>query len=151
MLRKDCTCAKKILWVKQLAGDECKIDFNAWGCKHTYITESFVGLCTHCSVWKVSSANRGQWVTTGGLYRPTHLCSTLWIAQKKFNSFFSCDVVMLWGWGGGAGYGVVWGFREGQGDLSSEWGKELLSSLVDWALMLGYRLPDGIPSSWSSI
>ncbi len=34
----------------------------------------FVGLCTHSNVWKVSSANRGECVTTGDLYRPTHLC-----------------------------------------------------------------------------
>ncbi len=34
----------------------------------------FVGLCTHSNVWKVSSANRGECVTTGDLYRPTPLC-----------------------------------------------------------------------------
>ncbi len=47
-------------WVKQLAGEEWKIVFSAWACKHTYITESFVGLCTHSSVWKVSCADRGR-------------------------------------------------------------------------------------------
>ncbi len=49
---------RETLWVKQLAGEQCKI--SAWACKHTYIAESFVGLCTHSSVWKVSSVYRGE-------------------------------------------------------------------------------------------
>ncbi len=34
------------LWVKQLAEEQYKmICGSAWACKHTYIAESFVGLC----------------------------------------------------------------------------------------------------------
>ncbi len=40
MLRKYCTCAKRTSWVKQLAGEECKIVLVH---VNTYITESFVG------------------------------------------------------------------------------------------------------------
>ncbi len=36
----------------------------------------------------MSSANRGECVTTGGLYSPTHLC-VAHFAQKKFDSSFS--------------------------------------------------------------
>ncbi len=75
----------------------------------------------------MSRANGGECVTTGGLYRPTHLShSTLRIAQKSL-TVFSCDMVRLVGWGGGGGEmvhvsgdrGFVWGFREGRGELSS--------------------------------
>ncbi len=51
MPRKYCTCAKRETF-KQLAGEQCKVICSAWACKHAYITESFVGLCTHSSVWK---------------------------------------------------------------------------------------------------
>ncbi len=88
MLLKYCTCAKRTSWVKRLAGEECKIVFSAWACKHTNIIESFLGLCTQSSVWNVSSANRGECVTTGGLYRPTHLCLAHFELHKKFDSFF---------------------------------------------------------------
>ncbi len=90
---------------------------------------------------KVSSACRGECVATGGLCRPAHLNST----EIKFNSF-SWDVVR---WGGG----VVWGFREGLCDVSSgpltAWGKKLLSSLAERALILRYRLPEG--RSWKRL
>ncbi len=74
---------RETLWVKQLAGEQYKMICSAWACKHTYIAESFVGLCTHSSVWKVSSAHRGECVTTGGLYRPTHLCVAHFELHKK--------------------------------------------------------------------
>ncbi len=57
---------------------------SASACKHTYIAESFVGLCTHSSVRKVSSA---YCVTTGGLYRPTHLCVAHLNCTKKVQLF----------------------------------------------------------------
>ncbi len=100
MLLKYCTCAKRTSWVKRLAGEECKIVFSAWACKHTNIIESFLGLCTQSSVWNVSSANRGECVTTGGLYRPTHLCLAHFELHKKFDSFFLwCGKVRgLGGW-----------------------------------------------------
>ncbi len=80
---------RETLWVKQLAGEQYKMICSAWACKHTYIAESFVGLCTHSSVWKVSSAHRGECVTTGGLYRPTHLCVAHFELHKKVShSFF---------------------------------------------------------------
>ncbi len=44
---------RETLWVEQLAGEQYKMIFSsAWACKHTYIAESFVGLCTHSSVRK---------------------------------------------------------------------------------------------------
>ncbi len=53
---------------------------------------------------KVSSVNRGQCVTTGGLYRPTHLCvAHLKLHKSKSLTVVSCDVVMLGGGGGGGG------------------------------------------------
>ncbi len=38
-----------------------------------YYNQSFVGLCTHNSVWKCL-VRLEESVTTGGLCRPTHLC-----------------------------------------------------------------------------
>ncbi len=71
-----------------------------------------MGLCAHSSVWKVSSANRGECVTTGCLYRPTHLCVAHFELPKKVtDSFFL--------WCGKVGGGGVPCFREGWGDLSS--------------------------------
>ncbi len=43
-----------------------------WDCVHTAVCE------------KVSSAHRGECVTTGGLYRPTHLCVAHLNCTKKF-------------------------------------------------------------------
>ncbi len=52
-------------------------------------------------------------------------------------------------WGGG----VVWGFREGRCDgefrALTAWGKKLLSSLAERALILQYRLPEG--RSWKRL
>ncbi len=79
---------------------------SAWACKHTYTIEYFVGLCTHSNVWKVSSVNTGEWVTTGGLYRPTHLCVAHFVVHKRVcteKSFF-CYVVRL-----GGVWGDAWG------------------------------------------
>ncbi len=36
----------------------------------------------------MSSAHRGECVTTGGLYRPTHLCVAHLNCTKKFTQFF---------------------------------------------------------------
>ncbi len=94
---------RETLWVKQLAGEQYKMICSAWACKHTYIAESFVVLCTHSSVWKVSSAHRGECVTTGGLYRPTHLCVAHFELHKKVHSFFF-GVVRL----GGGGCLFIW-------------------------------------------
>ncbi len=45
---KYCTCAERNIVSQQLAGEQYKmICSGAWACKHTYIAESFVGLCTH--------------------------------------------------------------------------------------------------------
>ncbi len=67
--------------------------------------------------------HRGECVTTGGLYRPTHLCVAHLNCTKKVHSFFF-GVVRLGGvWRGGvvhvSGMGFAWGFRGGRGDLSS--------------------------------
>ncbi len=58
--------------------------------------------------------HRGECVTTGGLYGPTHLCVAHLNCTKKVHSFFF-GVVRLGGvwWGGGPC------FRGGRGDLSS--------------------------------
>ncbi len=57
-------------------------------CIHAYITASFVGLCTY---------SRAECVTTGGLYRPTHMCVVHLELHKKSFTGFSCDVVRLGG------------------------------------------------------
>ncbi len=44
---------RETLWVKQLAGEQYKMICSAWACKHTYIAESFVGLCTQQCVKSV--------------------------------------------------------------------------------------------------
>ncbi len=45
---KYCTCAERNIVSQQLAGEQYKmICGSACACKHTYIAESFVGLCTH--------------------------------------------------------------------------------------------------------
>ncbi len=135
----------------------------AWACKHTYIAESFVGLCTHSSVWKVSSAHRGECVTTGGLYRPTHLCVAHFELHKKSSVFLLwCGKVGgVFGEGGRGGGGgsmfqevrVCMGFQRGAGWFEfralTAWGKKLLSSLAERALMLRYHLPDG--RSWKRL
>ncbi len=69
--------------------------------------------------------HRGECVTTGGLYRPTHLC-VAHLNCTKFTVFFF-GVVRLGGvlerGGGGSMFqevgGFAWGFRGGRGDLSS--------------------------------
>ncbi len=61
-----------------------------------------MGLCTHSSVRKVSSAHRGECVTTGGLYRPTHLCVAHLNCTKKVQFFLWCGKVGgCFGEGGG--------------------------------------------------
>ncbi len=135
---------------------------SAWACKHTYIAESFVGLCTHSSVWKVSSAHRGECVSTGGLYRPTYLCVAHFELHKKKFTVFCFGVVRLGGgvWRGrGGGWsmfqevGVCMGFQRRAGWFEfralTAWGKKLLSSLAERALMLRYCLPDG--RSWKRL
>ncbi len=75
-------------------------------------------LCTQqCE--KVCSANRGECVTAGGFYRPTHLCVAHFVLHKNVWQFFSlwCGKVGVVHVSGGRVF--VWGFREGRGDLSS--------------------------------
>ncbi len=161
---------RETLWVKQLAGEQCKMICSAWACKHTYIIESFVGLCTHCSVWKVSSALLRRVCYYKWFYGPTHLCVAHFELHKKVSdSFFlwcgkfvgvlGClGMGMGMGMGGGdmvhvsGGRGFVWGFRGGrviwvQGSHSL--GKKLLSGVAERALMLRNRLPDG--RSWKRL
>ncbi len=78
-----------------------------------YTIDTFVGLCTHSNVGKVSSANRGECITTDGLYRPTHLC--VWHTSNCTKKVCALTA----------------------------WGKKLLSSLAERARMLWNRLPDG--------
>ncbi len=50
----------------------------------------------------MSSAHRGECVTTGGLYRPTHLCVAHLNCTKKVHTVFFFGVVRLGGvWRGG--------------------------------------------------
>ncbi len=75
-------------------------------------------MCEKCLV------HRGECVTTGGLYRPTHLCVAHLNGTKKVHSFFSlwCGKVGgCFGEGGGGGgsmfqeVGVCMGFQRGGG------------------------------------
>ncbi len=73
----------------------------------------------------MSSAHRGECVTTGGLYRPTHLCVAHFELHKK--KFFLC-FFFLWcgkvggvfgdgggGWSMFQEVGVCMGFQRGGG------------------------------------
>ncbi len=76
---------------------------------------------------KVSSACRGECVGTGGLCRPAHLNCTERGGCVRFQR------------------GAVWfEFR-----ALTAWGKKLLSSLAERALILRYRLPEG--RSWKRL
>ncbi len=119
-----------------------------------------MGLCTHSSVWKVSSTIRGECVTTGGLYWPTLLCVAHFKLHKKsLKQFFLwCDKNM-------GGWGVRWsmfqfqkvrgfyGVSERGGVIcvqgSHSLGEQLLSSLAERPLMLQNCLPDG--GSWKRL
>ncbi len=72
---------------------------NAQACIHTYTVESFVGFMYTQQCVKVSSVNRGECVTTGGLYRPSHLCVALFELHQKVSVFF-CNMIRLGGGGG---------------------------------------------------
>ncbi len=148
---------RETLWVKQLAGEQYKMICSAWACKHTYISESFVGLCTHSSVRKVSSAHRGECVSTGGLYRPTHLCVAHFELNKKVNSFFLwCGKVggCLGGvFGGGGGEMVHVSGGRGLHGVSEEGGviwvqgsHSLGEKAVEQSGGAGSDAP--VPSSW---
>ncbi len=53
----------------------------------------------------MSSAHRGECITTGGLYRPIHLCVAHFELHKKVHTVFFFGVVRLGGVlrGGGGG------------------------------------------------
>ncbi len=96
---------------------------------------------TQCCV-KVSSACRGECVTTGVLCVAHLNCTKI----KVWPFFFlGCSKV------GGASMfqevGVCLGFQRGAGWYEfralTAWGKKLLSSLAERALMLRYLLPEG--------
>ncbi len=65
--------------------------------------------------------HRGECVTTGGLYRPTHLCVAHLDCTKKVYSFFSGLVRLGDVWRGGGGWsmfqevGDCMGFQRGAG------------------------------------
>ncbi len=70
--------------------------------------------------------HRGECVTTGGLYRPTHLCVAHLDCTKSLHFVLWCGKVggCLEEGGGGGGpcfrrEGIAWGFRGGRGNLSS--------------------------------
>ncbi len=73
----------------------------------------------------MSSAHRGECVTTGGLYRPTHLCVAHFELHKKSSVFFFFFGVVrlggVFGEGGGGRWsmfqevGVCMGFQRGAG------------------------------------
>ncbi len=115
---------------------------------HTYITiiyynQSFVGLWTHNGVWKclvhVEVSVLLQVACAGPRSPELH--------RNKSLTVFSWDVVRCVGGGGCLGFqrGAVWfEFR-----ALTAWGKKLLSSLAERALILRYRLPEG--RSWKRL
>ncbi len=66
-----------------------------------------MGLCTHSSVRKSCLVHRGECVTTGGLYRPTHLCVAHLNCTKKKFTVFSFSMFQE--------VGVCMGFQRGAG------------------------------------
>ncbi len=115
----------------------------------------------HSNVWKVSSVNRGECVSTGVLYRPTHLCvAHFQLHRKLLRQFFLwCGKVEgCLGWGEGvmvhvSGSRGLYGVSERGGGIwvqgSHSLGEKLLSSLAERALMLQNRVPDG--RSWKRL
>ncbi len=67
----------------------------------------------------MSSAHRGECVTTGGLYRPTHLCvAHIELHKKVSHRFFFCVVRLEGIWRGGSMFqevGVCMGFQRRAG------------------------------------
>ncbi len=59
-----------------------------------HILLSLLWDCVHTAVCLV---HRGECVTTGGLYRPTHLCVAHFELHKKFHTVFFFGVVRLGG------------------------------------------------------
>ncbi len=116
--------------------------------EHTYITESFVGLCTHSSVWKclvqIEESVLLQVVCTGPLTCVAHF--EVHKKKKKFVSFF-CYVLRLGG--GGLGRGFAWGFREGWCDVSS--GLSQPSRKRCWAVWRSGIWCSGTVRSWKRL
>ncbi len=78
-----------------------------------HILLSLLWDCVHTAVCEKCLVHRGECVTTGGLYRPTHLCvAHLNCTKKKKKSsqfFLWCGKVggcLVRGWGGGGGGGA---------------------------------------------
>ncbi len=84
----------------------------------------------------MSSANRGECVTTGGLYRPTHLC----VAHFE----------LQFGGGGGGGY-LRWSMFQEVGEVGGLYGVSERGRViwVQGSQMLRNRLPDG--RSWKRL
>ncbi len=95
---------------------------------------------------KVSSACRGECCYRWLVQARSPVRSTLELHKNKSLTVLSCDVVR-WGWG------VCWGFQRGavwcEFRALTAWGKKLLSSLAERALILRYRLPEG--RSWKRL
>ncbi len=84
------------------------------------LVEGFCGIVYTQQCVKVYSAHRGECVTTGGLYRPTHLCvAHLNCIKKKFHTFFFfwCgkvgECLEGGGWSMFQEVGVCMGFQRG--------------------------------------
>ncbi len=125
-----------------------------------HILRSLLWDCVDTAVCEKCLVHRGECVTTGGLYRPTHLCVAHFELHKKVSySFFLWRGKVGWCLEGGGGWsmfqevGDCMGFQRGAGWFEfralTAWGKKLLSSLAERALMLWYRLPDG--RSWKRL
>ncbi len=91
-----------------------------------HILLSLLWDCVHTAVCEKCLVHRGECVTTGGLYRPTHLCVAHFELHKKvsYSFFIWCGKVggcLERGgrWSMFQEVGVCMGFQRGWGDLSS--------------------------------
>ncbi len=78
---------RETLWVSSWLGKSTR-----WFVVHEHVNIpillSLLWDCVHSSVWKVSSAHRGECYYRWFVQAHSPVCSTLWIAQKSFIQFF---------------------------------------------------------------
>ncbi len=95
---------RETLWVKQLAGEQYKM-IVVHEHVNIHISLSLLWDCVHTAVCEKCLVHRGECVTTGGLYRPTHLCAGAPLRiLGPLDSIFTGALLRSGGGGGGGLY-----------------------------------------------
>ncbi len=121
---------------------------------NTHVLLSLLWDYVHSDVWKVSSVNTGECVTTGVLYRPTHLCvAHFQLHRKSLRQFFLwCGKVEgCLGWGEGvmvhvSGSRGLYGVSERGGGIWVQGSHSLRWKAVEQSGGAGSDAPE--PCSW---